>query len=199
MLHVLYIDYRMKGMDKELLIGGCMYHIYNRGNNREDIFKEPRNFYYFLQLWRKHICPIANTYAYSLQPNHFHFLIEIHELGEVANTKNNQAFSNLFNAYTKSINKAYGRSGSLFQKSFKRKLINDDSYFTQLIFYIHSNAQKHGLINDFTHYPYSSYLSIISNQPTLLCRDKVLEWFGGKERYEEYHLMNQKLLPSSPR
>jgi len=44
----------------------CYCHIYNRGNNRETIFREERNYTYFLKLWKKHVSPIADTYAYSL-------------------------------------------------------------------------------------------------------------------------------------
>lgn len=54
---------------------GQTYHIYNRGNNRENLFVEPRNYPYFLNLYAKHILPIAETYAYCLLPNHFHFAI----------------------------------------------------------------------------------------------------------------------------
>ena len=50
------------------------YHIYNRGNNRENIFKETRNYRYFLTLYAKHIEPVADTFAYCLLPNHFHWL-----------------------------------------------------------------------------------------------------------------------------
>ncbi len=44
----------------------CYCHIYNCGNNRETIFREERNYTYFLKLWKKHVSPIADTYAYSL-------------------------------------------------------------------------------------------------------------------------------------
>ena len=42
---------------------GVYYHIYNRGTNREDIFKEERNYTHFLKLYALHIAPIADTYA----------------------------------------------------------------------------------------------------------------------------------------
>ena len=40
------------------------YHIYSRGNNGETLVVEDRNYNYFLRLWRKHINPVADTYAY---------------------------------------------------------------------------------------------------------------------------------------
>ncbi len=62
---------------------GCFYHIYNRGNNSENIFLNADNFNYFLTLYDKYICPIADTYAWCLMPNHFHFLIRVKEEEEV--------------------------------------------------------------------------------------------------------------------
>jgi putative transposase len=55
------------------------YHIYNRGINGTNIFKEKKNFGYFLYLYSKFVGPIADTFAYCLLRNHFHFLVRIKE------------------------------------------------------------------------------------------------------------------------
>jgi REP element-mobilizing transposase RayT len=186
---------------------GCYYHIYNRGNNRENIFIEDKNYEYFLQLWKRHISPVADTYAYSLLANHFHSLVKMKELEPENNSDNlianpksawQKAFANFFNAYSKGFNKTYNRTGKLFEERFKRKQISNDAYFTQVIYYIHANPQRHGFINDFRHYPFSSYPSILSDGSTSLARQQVLDWFGGKKQFENYHsdvqqsLANQK-------
>jgi putative transposase len=178
-------------MDKSPLQSGCYYHIYNRGNNKENIFKEPRNYNYFLLLWKEYIEPVTLTFAYSLQPNHFHFLLFIKE--NIAEIKIRKAFGNYFNAYAKSINKAYNRTGSLFQERFGRKYISDEKYFTEIIFYIHTNSQKHGITEDFTNYPYSSYLSLLSDKPTLLQRQEVIDWFGSKREFINFHKGNMEI------
>ena len=54
---------------------GTYYHIYNRGNNRENLFVENGNYTYFLERYFKYIEPVACTYAYCLMRNHFHLLI----------------------------------------------------------------------------------------------------------------------------
>ena len=54
-----------------------IYHIYNRGINGENIFKEERNYAYFLTKYAKCISPIADTYAYCLLKNHFHLAVKI--------------------------------------------------------------------------------------------------------------------------
>lgn len=61
------------------LIQGNFYHIYNRGNNRENIFIQERNYAYFMELWWKHINPIAETWAYCLLRNHFHAVVYVKE------------------------------------------------------------------------------------------------------------------------
>lgn len=45
---------------------GVIYHIYNRGNNGETIFREERNYEYFMRLYGKYITSIADTFAYCL-------------------------------------------------------------------------------------------------------------------------------------
>ncbi len=184
-------------MQKQIpLVHGAYYHIYNRGNGGENIFREPRNYGYFLTLYAKHIEPIAETFAYCLLRNHFHLLTRIRECetcqvsGNLTGLKYlepSQQFSNLFNSYTKSINIAYGRTGNLFQRPFGRIRVTRDEYFTNLIRYIHLNPQKHGFVSDFREYPYSSYQAFFSTKPTRLCRDVVLEWFSGDSNFKSAH------------
>jgi len=170
---------------------GTYYHIYNRGVNRESIFREERNYPYFLRLYARYIEPVAETYAYCLLSNHFHLLVRIRDeetlkaSGRLPNPS--RQFSNLFNAYAKAINKAYERSGSLFQHPFGRVEVTSDAYFVCLVAYIHHNPQKHRFVDDFREWPYSSYQAHLSQQATRLKRDEVLEWFQGREHFAAFH------------
>jgi hypothetical protein len=78
------------------------------------------------------------------------------------------AFSNFFNAYAKAINKAYGRTGSLFQHPFGRVPVLTQTHLTRLVCYIHFNPQRHGLISDFREWPYSSYHAHLSDRAAQL-------------------------------
>ncbi|MGD8625749.1 MAG: hypothetical protein PVJ34_14520 [Anaerolineae bacterium] len=170
---------------------GSYYHIYNRGVNRENLFVEERNYRYILQLYARHIEPIAETYAYCLLRNHFHFLVWIKDLTGLRRTegshdltglkKPSQYFSNFFNAYTKAFNKAFDRTGTLFQRPFGRIAVTSDAYLAWLVVYIHQNPEKHGFVDDFRAWPYSSYHAHLSDKPTRLQRDEVLDWFHGEE------------------
>ncbi len=59
------------------------YHIFNHANGFEDIFKEPENFRFFLEKYRLHIEPIAETFAYCLMLNHFHLVVRIRSKKEI--------------------------------------------------------------------------------------------------------------------
>jgi putative transposase len=170
---------------------GETYHVFNRGNNREHIFLEDSNYRHFLELYAKHIHPIVDTYVYCLLPNHFHFLVYIRDLTGSENLSGmrtpSQSFSNLFNAYARSFNSTYNRSGTLFQRPFGRVLISSDTHLAYMITYIHQNPQRHGLIDDFSSWPYSSYLALASDRHTRLMREEVLAWFGSLHGFVDAH------------
>jgi REP element-mobilizing transposase RayT len=167
---------------------GVFYHIYNRGNNRENVFVEPRNYAYFTQLYLKYVEPVADTYAYCLLKNHFHLLVQVKEnLPGSLKRPASLAFSNVFNAYAKAINKAYGRTGSLFQHPFGRIPVDSGAYLVNLVRYIHLNPQKHGLVRDFREWPYSSYHAHVSHEETRLQREQVLSWFDGVQGFTARH------------
>jgi putative transposase len=170
---------------------GGYYHIYNRGNNRENLFLEERNYHHFLKLYARYVAPVADTYAYCLLKNHFHMLVRIKATAEQCQAGKqlnpSQQFGHLFNACSKAINKAYGRTGSLFEHPFERKEVGSEQYLLRLMTYIHHNPQKHGLVAEFRDWPYSSYHALCSTQPTLLRRDKVLAWFGGVAQLAAAH------------
>jgi putative transposase len=96
-------------------------------------------------------------------------------------------FSNFFNAYAKTINKAYGRTGSLFQHPFGRVPITSDRQFWNVIAYVHQNPQKHGFVKDFREWKYSSYGVILTGNATVIKRGEVMKWFGSSDDYLWLH------------
>ena len=172
------------------LENGKYYHIYNRGINSDVLFRDSDNYIYFLKLYDTHIDPIAETFAWCLMKNHFHFLIrvkEIEEIKTVIKIQPSQSFSNLFNAYTKAFNKKYNRHGALFERPFRRKWVNYDNYFQNLIVYIHNNPVHHNICEHPLEYAWSSYLSCISDKPTKLKRQEVIEIFDDVENFKYVH------------
>ncbi len=189
---------------------GICYHIYNRGNNRENIFIKPENYRYFLDKYASYLARVLDTFVYNLLPNHFHIVVRIKRKEEIVPAQAgeprgidfpslkdleslevgdivSELFRRFLMSYAKAINKQEGRTGSLFQKNFKRRPVQSDEHFMNLIYYVHTNAQLHGICDDFREWPYSSYFSILSDGNTRLQRTEVLGWFDSKESFEQYH------------
>ena len=175
-------------MKLEVLKKDKVYHIYNRGINSETIFNSDENKHYFLKLYSKYLENKADTFAYCLMDNHFHFIIRIVNEKEIT-----QALSNLFNSYVKAFNKQNNRTGSLFEKHFKRIQIENETYLTNLIQYVHLNPKNH-LDLDYKSFQFSSYQSIISDKPTNLLREEVIQLFDSKENFMYCHDYNNEIL-----
>ncbi len=168
---------------------GKFFHIYNRGNNRENLYRDERNYECFLRLYAYHIAPVADTYAYCLLKNHFHFLIRIKDVPvkSLHPAGLSKPFSNFFNAYTRTVNKEFGRTGALFQRPFGRIAVQRDSHLLRLIVYIHQNPQKHRLVRDFREWPYSSFHVQFSDQPSFVNRENVMKLFSNRNHWRSDH------------
>ncbi len=187
-------------------MGGNYYHIFNRGVNRQNIFFLPKNYDYFLKLLKDFLDEYVYFLAYSLMPNHFHLIIkikdEIHLKKGIVLTKENGSvitdetkigkivsnqFKRLFITYAMAINNQENRVGNLFDPKFKRLLIENQNYLEYAIFYTHFNPERHGITDNFRNYKYSSFKAIPGNGKTSMARDFILELFGGKEEFMDYH------------
>jgi len=79
-----------------MLIFEKYYHIYNHANGNENLFREQKNYEYFLEKYKQHINPIAETIAWCLMPNHFHLLVKIKTEEEIISTSSLTSFSSTF-------------------------------------------------------------------------------------------------------
>lgn len=189
------------------------YHVFNRTNNGEKLFLSNETRLFFLKKYKEHLSIFLDTYCWCLLPNHFHLFVKIKSVDHIiaglqrkepislsgtekdflsgTGTINDlilQAFKRFFQSYSLAFNKVDQRNGNLFYKPFKRILINKESQFTQLVVYIHANPLKHQLTHDFTRWEWSSWESLVSNQPTALLRKELLDWFGGIEKFVRTHI-----------
>jgi REP element-mobilizing transposase RayT len=96
-------------------------------------------------------------------------------------------FSHLFNAYAKYFNIKYERHGSLFERPFSRKEIDNIRYYQNLVVYIHQNPVHHGFCEHPLDYGWSSYLTCISIKPTGIKRDVVIGWFDTIGNFKYMH------------
>ena len=202
---------------KPLLEYGKYYHIYNRGNNYENLFVEKQDYEHFLKLLEVYIHSVADIYVWCLMKNHFHIAVRVKDETEIGylnannvkaedpeikwktylkpkpdkifNKKPNptQQFKHLFKAYSRWFNIRHQRRGSLFEKNYERKEISNDTYFSRLILYIHNNPVHHGFVDDFIEYPWTSYETIISEKPTKLKKHEVIYYFDDLENFKYLH------------
>jgi len=183
-----------------------IYHVYNRTNNKEALFLNDENRFFFLKRYKDLLSPFTDTYCWCLLSNHFHLLVKIKSIDNIISFLKTKpveeltaterkfmvnkitvgeliehVYKRFFQSYALAFNKAHKREGNLFYKPFKRIKIEKDSQFTMIVVYIHSNAVKHGLIKNFAKYTWSSWHTIISEKPTSLARKEIIEWFGSLE------------------
>ena len=123
-----------------------------RGINHQNIFEDAEDYYQFINtLDRMRVrnddeglpCGTNFTlYAYCLMSNHFHLLIREREdnLG--------MALKRIAGSYVFYYNRKYGRDGHLFKERFKSEPVNDMTYFTTLLRYIHQNPVKAGIVEN---------------------------------------------------
>jgi len=143
-----------------------LYHIYNRGNNRQPIFFRPANYLFFLEKIRNHLLPYCDILAYCLMPNHFHFLINadtrtVQKKLISGNPKNvlSESIKTLLSSYSQAINRQNKSVGSLFQQNTKAKcLLGIEKDYDMACFnYIHQNPVKARLVKKMEDWPYSSF------------------------------------------
>jgi REP element-mobilizing transposase RayT len=141
------------------------YHIYNRGNSKQVIFKDEADYDRFIKLL--YICnstndftfrdsvidqkidaydfdrgePLIDICAWVLMPNHFHLLIHLPR-GQASGKEISKFMIKLGTAYVMYFNEKYRRTGSLFEGPFKAKLVAEDSYLQYLFAYINLNPVK---------------------------------------------------------
>jgi REP element-mobilizing transposase RayT len=144
------------------------YHVFNRGNNRQGIFPQKRNYTFFLSKLKSIVGEHSHIVAYCLMPNHFHVMLYLDKASTGLGIKSKpmlqvleQKLGTLQSSYTRAINNQENKTGSLFQTKVKIVELDMDQAST-CFHYIHQNPLKASLVNDFNEWKYSSYLEYFS-------------------------------------
>jgi len=164
---------------------GFTYHIYNRGNNYQNVFFSDEDYQLFLNKFKFYLGNYCSLFAFALLPNHFHFLLRSNENNTVSQFS--KQYLKFILSYTNKINYRMKRNGSLFLARFRRIKIEDEDYQRRLLYYIHHNPVKHGITENFKTYKFNSYQIFLSDKPTGLARNEALSWYGDLKGFAEYH------------
>ena len=138
-----------------------IYHIYNRGAHRLNIYQSEFQYNYFLQLLEKYKTKYRiDILAYCLMPNHYHLLLKQKENGSIS-----RLIQTIWNAYVQAFNIMEDHSGTIFQGAVKGITVESDEYLSQLISYIHNNPVASGLVKRPELWNFSDYREWIDMKP----------------------------------
>ena len=157
-----------------LHVPGGYYHVYARGNGKQDIFFTSNDRLRWEQLLRDGLQRYNHLlHAYCWMTNHVHVAIQAGEepLARFIGT--------LLSRYAKGFNRKTGRSGHLFERRYGAKLVKDDSYLLELVRYIHQNPLRAGIarrVGDYSWCSHHVYSGV--KRKSWITTDTVLSLFG---------------------
>jgi len=186
---------------KQYLIDG-VYHVYNRGVEKREIFLDEQDYAIFLHLLKYYLSPVeknpihplinlpnysvafkyrhvlenledkVDLFAFCLMPNHFHLIIRQKTVDGMTSL-----MRKISTTYAMYFNKKYDRVGYLFQGNYKAILVDRDDYLIHLSRYVHINsAEFEGTVP--SNYPYSSYSYYLKEKHAVWLKpDFILNYF----------------------
>jgi len=176
-----------------MLDGGAWYHVVNRGNNRQRVFKDTRDHEHFLEILAKGCASFkVELHAYVLMGNHYHLYV-----------RTQQANLSAFMQYVQTsfvmwYNRRHEQSGHVFQGRYKAQIVDSDSYGTAVTRYIHLNPvktwataqtplkERRRYLRRYRWSSYPAYLGVVGGHEALVC-DEVKMKFSGKGDWRRAH------------
>lgn len=203
-------------MREQKLTTNYIYHIYNRGVEKRQIFLNDRDFTRFadgltvfndkkpvvnpkqrledIRSGQYKRIPLVDIMTFCLMPNHYHLLLK-----QRTNNGITEFMRKLGVGYANYFNQKHRRVGALFQGKFKSVLIDDESQFLYIPFYIHLNPldmifpdwREKGVgdykkaVNFLDDYSWSSHAAyrVISDFPFVLAENAISEFFENEDDY----------------
>ncbi|MBB5173866.1 REP-associated tyrosine transposase [Texcoconibacillus texcoconensis] len=169
---------------------GAIFHITSRGNRRDLIFIDERDYLRYLKLLERvqEVYPFY-LHAYCLMPNHIHLLLE------TVDSPTSKIISNLHTRYAMYFNRRYDVDGHLFQGRYHAQLIDSLNYFLRVSKYIHLNPVTAKMVDFPEHYPWSSYPHYYQIAPEesstqLVTTDKILSHFSEPKRENYFNFID---------
>jgi len=131
-----------------------IYHIAQRGNNKNKIFLDEDDYKEFLSLLKRYKHKyLFELYHYCLMKNHIHLLVKIIKKKDMA-----KLFQGIFQSFQYHHRRKYNYCGSLYQNRYKSILIQTESYLLECGRYIERNPLRAQIVNSPGRYRWSSYL-----------------------------------------
>lgn len=130
-----------------------IYHVMNRGANRQEIFHDKEDFQRFLDtIVRYKKSSEMKVYSWCLMNNHFHLLLKEGK-ENLSDTMKRIGLS-----FVQYYHAKYGTTGPLCQDRFKSENVESEKYLLTVVRYIHQNPVKAGMIHCADDWKWSSCL-----------------------------------------
>ena len=160
---------------------GAIYHVMNRGDRREPIFKDEADRQRFVETLGEACAKTGwQVHAYVLMPNHFHLVVETPQPNLVVGMKW------LLGTYTSRFNRRHKLLGHLFSGRYKSLIVDGSGsgYFKSVGDYVHLNPARAKLVaaeqplQSFAWSSWPAYLAAPSKRPAWLRVDRLLGDYG---------------------
>ena len=157
-----------------IIVEGGLYHVYNRLARGESVFSDPEEAVEFLDLLRDlKQRDDLQIFAWSLLGNHFHLAVR------TSAVPLSRTMRTLQGGFSRAFNRRWGRTGPLWQSRYQTRLVDSQRYLDQLVFYIHLNPVRAGLVEDPADDVFSGHRELLGKvRDPLLDVDDALLAFG---------------------
>jgi putative transposase len=136
-----------------VLLNGVPLHIVQRGHNRAPCFFAEEDYQSYLHwLGEALVKESAQLHSYALMTNHVHLLVT-----PVDATSISRILMSLGRRYVQYVNRAYRRTGTLWDSRYKSSLVDADTYLLSCMRYIEMNPVRAAMVDDPAHYRWTSY------------------------------------------
>jgi len=175
---------------------GLVYHIINRGNNKDVVFVEEDDYRHYLNTLQRYKKQYGfKLFAFCLMMNHVHLLIKTTEQGTIS-----RIMQSLTIAHTRWYNFKYQRCGHVWQGRFHSPLVSEDDHMLTVMQYIEQNPVRAGMAKSVGEYEWDSYKLNTRRQDSLLidrCENKVFQKMGHalEERIYNYKTSMARTIP----
>jgi putative transposase len=149
---------------------GALYHVIQRGNNREYIFENELYKNYLIKIIRETKKEYGfKLYGYVIMDNHYHLIIQTIDV-PISKIMHNINFK-----YGKYYNYKEKRVGPVFEGRYRGLLVEDERYLLQLLKYIHLNPIKAEVCTAIDKYKWSSDVFYRRNMKNIVDIDEILD------------------------
>lgn len=159
---------------------GYPHHVVQRGNNRQEVFRDAADCERYLTLLAELSAATSiAVHAYVLMPNHVHLLLTPTQpmaLGRLMQA--------LGRRYVMWFNRRHVRTGTLWEGRYRACVIESEHYLFACSRYIEMNPVRAGLVTDPAEYRWSSYAHHIGLRPEPVVSEHPLIWSLGNTPFE---------------